>query len=58
MPTRPGVNGGLLRRRNAGHPPVNYIAVESIDEYAKKAKRSRHGGHAEDGGEGDRLRVR
>ena len=26
-------------RRNAGHPPVNYIAVESVDEYAKKAKR-------------------
>ena len=39
MPARPGVNGGLLRRQNASHPPVNYIAVESVDEYAKKAKR-------------------
>ena len=39
MPTRPGVNGGLTRRQSADHPPVNYIGVESVDEYAKKAKR-------------------
>jgi predicted enzyme related to lactoylglutathione lyase len=39
MPTRPGVNGGLIRRQHPGHPPVNYIGVESVDEYAKKAKR-------------------
>ena len=39
MPARPGVNGGLIRRRHPDHPPVNYIAVESVDEYAKKAKR-------------------
>ena len=37
--TRPGVNGGLMRRQHAGHLPVNYIGVESVDEYAKKAKR-------------------
>jgi len=29
MPTRPGVNGGLMRRQHADHPPVNYISVES-----------------------------
>jgi predicted enzyme related to lactoylglutathione lyase len=39
QPTRPGVNGGLMRRQHSGHLPTNYIAVESVDEYAKKAKR-------------------
>jgi predicted enzyme related to lactoylglutathione lyase len=39
MPTGPGVNGGLMRRKHPNHPPVNYIAVESVDEYAKKGKR-------------------
>ena len=38
-PTRPGVNGGLMRRQHPGHPPVNYIAVESVDESVSKAKR-------------------
>ena len=39
MTARPGVNGGLMRRQHPNHPPVNYIAVESVDEYTKKAKR-------------------
>ncbi|TAH35521.1 MAG: VOC family protein [Planctomycetota bacterium] len=39
QPQRPGVNGGLMRRQNPGHVPVNYISVENVDEYAKKAKR-------------------
>jgi predicted enzyme related to lactoylglutathione lyase len=39
QPTRPGVNGGLMRRQHAHHPPVNYVAVESVDEYARKAQR-------------------
>ena len=39
QPSRPGVNGGLMRRQNPGQVPVNYISVESVDEYAKKAKR-------------------
>jgi predicted enzyme related to lactoylglutathione lyase len=39
MPTRPGVNGGLMRRMYQGQPPVNYIAVEEVDEFVKKAKR-------------------
>jgi predicted enzyme related to lactoylglutathione lyase len=38
-PSRPGVNGGLMRRQHAAHPPVNYVGVESVDEYARKAKR-------------------
>ena len=38
MPARPGVNGGLLRRQHAKHSPVHYINVESVDEYAQKAK--------------------
>jgi predicted enzyme related to lactoylglutathione lyase len=39
QPTRPGVNGGIIRRRSATHPPVNYVNVESVDEYARKAQR-------------------
>jgi predicted enzyme related to lactoylglutathione lyase len=39
QPARPGVNGGLIRRQHPGHPPVNYVSVESVDEYARKAKR-------------------
>jgi predicted enzyme related to lactoylglutathione lyase len=38
-PVRPGVNGGVTRRPHPGHPPVNYVSVESVDEYARKAKR-------------------
>lgn len=36
MPLRPGVNGGMMKRQNPEHKPVNYIAVESVDEYVKK----------------------
>ena len=36
MPQRPGVNGGMMKRQNPEHKPVNYIAVESVDEYVKK----------------------
>ena len=39
QPVRPGVNGGLTRRQHPGHLPVNYVSVESLDEYARKAKR-------------------
>jgi predicted enzyme related to lactoylglutathione lyase len=38
-PARPGVNGGLMRRQHPAHPPVNYVGVESVDEYVRKAKR-------------------
>jgi len=33
---RNGVNGGIMKRQNPEHKPVNYIAVESVDEYVKK----------------------
>jgi predicted enzyme related to lactoylglutathione lyase len=36
MPVRPGVNGGMMKRQNPEHKPVNYIIVESVDEYVKK----------------------
>jgi predicted enzyme related to lactoylglutathione lyase len=36
MPERPGVNGGMMKRQNPEHKPVNYIAVESVDEYVKR----------------------
>ena len=37
-PTRPGVNGGLMRRMMPGQAPVNYVAVESVDEFVRKAE--------------------
>jgi predicted enzyme related to lactoylglutathione lyase len=36
MTVRPGVNGGMMKRQNPEHKPVNYIGVESIEEYVKK----------------------
>ncbi len=39
QPTRPGVNGGLMRRMMPGQTPVNYIAVASVDEFARRAER-------------------
>jgi len=36
MPIRPGVNGGMMKKQQPEHKPVNYIAVESVDEYSKK----------------------
>lgn len=35
---RPGVNGGLYKREQAMQQPVNYIYVESVDEYSKKVE--------------------
>jgi predicted enzyme related to lactoylglutathione lyase len=36
MPIQSGVNGGMMKRQNPEHKPVNYILVESVDEYVKK----------------------
>ena len=36
MTLRPGVNGGLMPRQMPTQKPVNYVSVESIDEYSKK----------------------
>src|SRR5262249_9812244 len=38
-PTRPGVNGGLLRRMAPGQTPVNYIGVERLGGFVRKAER-------------------
>jgi predicted enzyme related to lactoylglutathione lyase len=39
MPIRPGVNGGLMRRMFPGQAPVNYISVDSVEEFVKRAER-------------------
>jgi predicted enzyme related to lactoylglutathione lyase len=36
IPERPGVNGGMMKKQNPEHKPVNYIAVESVDAYIEK----------------------
>jgi len=38
MLVRPGVNGGMMKRENPEQKALNYIAVESVDEYTKKIK--------------------
>jgi predicted enzyme related to lactoylglutathione lyase len=37
-PTHPGVNGGLYKKEKPENKPVNYISVESVDEYLDKVK--------------------
>jgi hypothetical protein len=39
MPLRPGVNGGLYKKTDKNMKPVNYISVESADEYVEKIKK-------------------
>jgi predicted enzyme related to lactoylglutathione lyase len=36
VPIRLGVNGGMMKRQNPQHKSVNYILVESVNEYFKK----------------------
>jgi uncharacterized protein len=38
-PTEPGVNGGLMRRMFPNQAPVNYVSVESVDDFVRKAER-------------------
>jgi predicted enzyme related to lactoylglutathione lyase len=38
LPSRPGVNGGLMRRMYPEQAPVNYILVESVDDYVRRAE--------------------
>ena len=35
MPIRPGINGGMAKKEG-DERPLNYISVESVDEYSKK----------------------
>ncbi len=32
----PGANGAMLKKMHPDHKPVNYVFVESVDEYSKK----------------------
>lgn len=36
-PTRPGINGGLMRRKDPKQPFANFISVESVDQFLAKA---------------------
>ena len=36
MPLRPGVNGGMIRKQEPEIKPINYFAVESINDYLGK----------------------
>jgi uncharacterized protein len=36
MPLRPGVNGGMFRKQQPEIKPINYFAVESINDYLAK----------------------
>jgi predicted enzyme related to lactoylglutathione lyase len=36
IPICPGVNGGMMKKQMPEQKPVNYISVESVDEYSKK----------------------
>ena len=39
MPTEPGsINGGIYKRTAPDQRPMNYVNVESVDEYVTKAK--------------------
>ena len=40
MLKEPGVNGGLYKRKDPSQVPVNYIQVESIEDYLDKAVRN------------------
>jgi predicted enzyme related to lactoylglutathione lyase len=34
-----GTNGGMMKKMQPSQKPVNYVMVESVDEYAKKAEK-------------------
>jgi len=38
-PLRPGVNGGMYKKERSELKSVNYISIESIDEYIKKIEK-------------------
>jgi hypothetical protein len=40
QPVRQGVNGGIYQKEDANMPQLNYINVESVDDYIKKIKAS------------------
>ena len=38
-PKRPGVNGGMVRKQQPGIKPINYFAVESINDFLAKIQK-------------------
>lgn len=40
MLKEPGVNGGIYKRTEKGQVPLNYISVESVDEFIERATRN------------------
>ena len=34
--TTAGTNGGMMKKMDAGQRPVNYVMVESVDDFSKK----------------------
>jgi hypothetical protein len=38
-PIRPGINGGMYKKTDKNMRPVNYISVESADEFVEKIKK-------------------
>ena len=34
--TTAGTNGGMMKKMDAGQLPVNYVMVESVDDFSKK----------------------
>jgi predicted enzyme related to lactoylglutathione lyase len=39
IPQEPGINGGMTKRMDPNQALVNYVQVESVDEYLAKAKK-------------------
>ena len=37
-PTRPGLNGGLMKKQHPQQPWANYVNVESVDESGRRAE--------------------
>jgi predicted enzyme related to lactoylglutathione lyase len=32
----PGINAGIMKKQDASQRPVNYVSVESVDEFSKR----------------------
>ena len=39
IPLRPGINGGMFRKQEPGIKPINYFAVESINDFLAKIQK-------------------
>jgi hypothetical protein len=35
----PGINGGMMKKQSPQHVPMRYVLVESVAEFAEKAKK-------------------